>query len=84
MLSVLIGVLWFGGHLLYGMGTSLLGMLGPVVDWPIYMSMLVISVSTYGFLFGERRQVNPRPTRLQLASIAILCAAVLVFSQTHS
>jgi L-rhamnose-H+ transport protein len=84
LLSVLMGVLWFGGHLLYGMGTSLLGVLGPVVGWPVYMSMLVISASGYGFLFGEWRQVSARPIRLQLAGIAILCAAVFMFSQTHS
>jgi L-rhamnose-H+ transport protein len=84
LLSVLMGVLWFGGHLLYGMGTSLLGVLGPVLGWPVYMSMLVISASAYGFLFGEWRQVSARPIRLQLAGIAILCAAVFMFSQTHS
>lgn len=84
LLSVLMAVLWFGGHLLYGMGTSLLGVLGPVVGWPVYMSMLVISASAYGFLFGEWSQVSVRPIRLQLAGIAILCAAVFIFSQTHS
>jgi L-rhamnose-H+ transport protein len=84
LLAVLMGVLWFGGHLLYGMGTSLLGVLGPVVGWPVYMSMLVISASAYGFLSGEWRQVSARPIRLQLAGIAILCMAVFMFSQTHS
>ena len=84
LLSVLMGVLWFGGHLLYGMGTSLLGMLGPVVGWPAYMSILVISASGYGFLSGEWRQVSARPIRLQLAGISILCAAVFMFSQTRS
>jgi L-rhamnose-H+ transport protein len=83
-LSVLMAVLWFGGHLLYGMGTSLLGILGPVIGWPVYMSMLVISASGYGYLSGEWRQVSARPIRLQLAGIAILCAAVFTFSRTHS
>lgn len=83
LLSVLMGVLWFGGHLLYGMGTSLLGTLGPVVGWPVYMSMLVISATGYGFVFGEWRQVSSRPIRLQLVGIVILCAAVFLFSQTH-
>jgi L-rhamnose-H+ transport protein len=84
LLSVLMGVLWFGGHLFYGMGTSLLGTLGPVLGWPAYMSLLVISASGYGFLTGEWREVSRRPIRLQLAGIAILCVAVFVFSQTHA
>jgi L-rhamnose-H+ transport protein len=84
LLSVLMGVLWFGGHLFYGMGTSLLGILGPVIGWPAYMSLLVISASGYGFLTGEWRHVSARPIRLQLAGIAILCVAVFLFSQTHA
>ncbi len=83
-LSALMGVLWFGGHLLYGMGTSLLGTLGPVLGWPAYMSILVISASGYGFLWGEWRHVSARPIRLQLAGIAFLCIAVFLFSQTNS
>ena len=84
LLSVLMGVLWFGGHLFYGMGTSLLGPLGPVLGWPAYMSLLVISASGYGFFTGEWRKVSARPVRLQLAGIAILCVAVFLFSQTHA
>lgn len=84
LLSVLMGVLWFGGHLLYGMGTSVLGTLGPVVGWPVYMSMLVISASGYGYLTGEWRHVSARPIRLQLAGIAILSGAVFMFSRTHT
>jgi L-rhamnose-H+ transport protein len=84
LLSVLMGVLWFGGHLFYGMGTSLLGTLGPVLGWPAYMSLLVISASGYGFLTGEWRHVSTRPIRLQLTGIAILCVAVFLFSQTHA
>ncbi len=84
LLSVLMGVLWFAGHLFYGMGTSLLGTLGPVLGWPAYMSLLAISASGYGFLAGEWRHVSARPVRLQLAGIAILCVAVFLFSRTHA
>jgi len=84
LLSILMGVLWFGGHLFYGMGTSMLGSMGPVLGWPAYMSLIVISASGYGFLTGEWRQASMRPIRLQITGVAILCAAVFVFSQTHS
>ena len=83
LLSVLMGVLWFGGHLLYGMGISFLGTLGPTLGWPVYMSFLVISAGLYGFAVGEWRRVTTGPIRLQLAGMAILCVAVIVFSRVQ-
>lgn len=83
-LSVLMGVLWFGGHLLYGMGISFLGTLGPTLGWPVYMSFLVISAGFYGFVIGEWRRVTTGPIRLQLVGMAILCVAAFVFSRVQS
>jgi L-rhamnose-H+ transport protein len=83
LLSVLMGALWFGGHLLYGMGISFLGTLGPTLGWPIYMSFLVISAGLYGFLAGEWRRVSTVPIRFQLAGMIILCVAVFIFSKVR-
>jgi L-rhamnose-H+ transport protein len=83
LLSVLMGTLWFGGHLLYGMGISFLGTLGPTLGWPIYMSFLVISAGLYGFLAGEWRRVSTAPIRFQLAGMIILCIAVFMFSKVR-
>jgi L-rhamnose-H+ transport protein len=82
-LSVLMGTLWFGGHLLYGMGISFLGTLGPTLGWPVYMSFLVISAGLYGFLAGEWRRVSTAAIRFQLAGMIILCIAVFIFSKVR-
>jgi L-rhamnose-H+ transport protein len=82
-LSVLMGLLWFGGHVLYGMGISSLGALGPTLGWPVYMSFLVISAGLYGFATGEWKQVTNGPIGLQLAGMAILCVAVFIFSRAR-
>jgi L-rhamnose-H+ transport protein len=82
-LSALMGLLWFGGHVLYGMGISSLGALGPTLGWPVYMSFLVISAGLYGLAAGEWRLVTNRPLQLQLAGMAILCVAVFIFSRAR-
>lgn len=84
MLSVFMGVLWFGGHIFFGAGSLMLGSLGPVLGWPAYMSLIVISASVYGFLTGEWRHVSARPFRIQLVGIGVLCAAVFLFSRIQS
>ncbi|HEY2468966.1 MAG TPA: L-rhamnose/proton symporter RhaT, partial [Terracidiphilus sp.] len=83
-LSLLMGILWFGGHFLYGMGISFLGALGTTLGWPVYTSFLVISAGLYGFLAGEWRRVSAAPMRFQVAGMAILCIAVFVFSEVRS
>jgi L-rhamnose-H+ transport protein len=82
-LSILMGMLWFGGHLLYGMGISSLGTLGPTLGWPVYMSFLVISAGFYGFVAGEWRKVTSGPIRLQVAGMVVLCIAVFIFSRAR-
>lgn len=79
-----MGVLWFAGHLLYDMGISSLGTLGPTLGWLVYMLFLVISAGLYGFMIGERRRVTTGPIRLQVVGMAILCVEVFVFSRIQS
>ena len=83
LLSVLMGFLWFSGHLLYGMGITSLGTLGPTLGWPVYMSFLVISAGLYGFAAGEWKKVTSGPVRLQFAGMAVLCLAVFIFSRAR-
>lgn len=44
-LSCLMGILWFGGIILYGLGssTTLMGSLGPVVGWPIFITAQILT-----------------------------------------
>ncbi|MCX6620829.1 MAG: rhamnose/proton symporter RhaT, partial [Acidobacteria bacterium] len=46
----LMGLLWFGGISIYGMGTASLGTLGAVVGWPAFMSTVIITANILGFL----------------------------------
>ncbi len=80
-LSLAMGVLWFGGTILYGVASYDLGTLGPVLGWPIFMSVIVIAASFLGWATGEWRAAGPRPFRLQLAGIALLMLAVFLFSR---
>lgn len=49
ILSCMMGVLWFGGVILYGLGssTSLMGDLGPVIGWPMFITAQILT----GFFF---------------------------------
>jgi len=73
--------LWFGGTTLYGVASDLLGSLGPVLGWPVFMSMIVLVASLLGWMTGEWRNSGPRPIRVQFAGLVMLMVAVFLFSR---
>lgn len=80
-LAFAMGVLWFGSSVLYGIATAFLGELGPVVGWPLFMSLIVIVASLLGVWTGEWRAAGKRPLRVQGLAVLILVAAVVVLSR---
>jgi L-rhamnose-H+ transport protein len=71
-----MGLMWIGGTALYGSGASLLGPLGPVIGWPVYMSTMILAGNFWGWLTGEWKQA-PR-TALQFLNCGILVQIVAI------
>ena len=84
LLTLSMSVLWFGGTTLYGVASVYLGVLGPVLGWPVFMSIIVITASFFGWAAGEWHGTGSRPLRLQLAGIVMLICAVFLFSRAGS
>lgn len=80
-LAALMACLWFGSSMLYGAATEKLGNLGPVLGWPVFMSMIVIVASVLGFMTGEWKSSGKTPWRIQVAGVAILVIAVVVLAR---
>jgi L-rhamnose-H+ transport protein len=75
-----MGLLWFGGISIYGMGGAALGKLGAVVGWPIFMAMVILTANVWGVLTGEWRGASRRARSYSWAGVAILIAAIYVIS----
>jgi len=81
LLALAMAVLWFGSSVLYGIATAFLGDLGPVVGWPLFMSLIVIVASILGVWTGEWRNAGSRALRFQGLAVLILVCAVVVLSR---
>ncbi len=80
-LAFAMGVLWFGSSILYGIATGFLGELGPVVGWPLFMSLIVIVATLLGLWTGEWRGAAKSAFRVQGFAVLVLIAAVVVLSR---
>jgi L-rhamnose-H+ transport protein len=80
-LACAMGILWFGSSVLYGIATAFLGELGPVVGWPLFMSLIVIVATLLGLWTGEWRGAARSAFRVQGFAVLVLIAAVIVLSR---
>lgn len=80
-LAFAMAILWFGSSILYGVATAFLGDLGPVVGWPLFMSLIVIVASLLGLWTGEWRNAGLRAVRTQGLAVLVLVCAVVVLSR---
>ena len=79
-LGFLMGLLWFGGTVLYGMGAASLGALGGIVGWPIFMTIDIIAALFWGAVSGEWREVSRRALIYNWTGVVILLLAIAVIS----
>ena len=80
MLGILMGLLWFGGIVLYGMGASSLGALGGIVGWPIFMTVDIIAALFWGAVSGEWSGASRRALIYNWTGVGILLLAIAVIS----
>jgi L-rhamnose-H+ transport protein len=79
-LAFVMAVLWLGSTLLYGFAAAKLGSLGPVLGWPLFMSLIVIIASLLGMRTGEWKNSGRLPIRIQWSGVALLVLAVFILA----
>jgi L-rhamnose-H+ transport protein len=80
LLGITMGVLWFGGTMVYGMGAAYLGSLGAIVGWPIFMTVDIMAALFWGAASGEWRGASHRAVAYGWAGVAVLLLAIAVIA----
>jgi len=78
--SLAMGALWLGGFFLYGQGATALGELGPVLGWPLFMTVMVLVANFWGLVTGEWKGAGARALGYLAAGTGVMIAAMIVIS----
>ncbi len=82
--AALMGVLWFSGIMTYGVGADVMGALGGIVGWPMFISTAIIAGNFWGFLSGEWKGASRTALTYCLTGIGILFVAIGVISMGNA
>ncbi|MFZ0961838.1 MAG: L-rhamnose/proton symporter RhaT [Terriglobia bacterium] len=70
--GAIMGALWFGSTVIYGAVSGLLGDMGPILGWPLFMSAIIIASNVWGISTGEWKGSGSRALNTMLGSIFFL------------
>jgi L-rhamnose-H+ transport protein len=79
-LAAIMAIFWFGSTMLYGLAASQLGPWGPILGWPLFMSLIVITATMLGMFTGEWKDCGPIPIRIQWTGVAVLVLAIFILA----
>ncbi|MGH9444265.1 MAG: L-rhamnose/proton symporter RhaT [Terriglobia bacterium] len=75
LLGIGMGLLWYFGVILYGSGAGIMGELGTVAGWPIFMATMIVFSTIWGFLTGEWKGSTSEAKWYMLAGLIVLVVA---------
>lgn len=82
--AVCLGTLSFVAQWLYGMGASLLGLLGTSVGYAVFLALSILVALLCGFLLGEWKQAPSRSLTVLYAGATVLVGAVVLLAYGSS
>lgn len=84
MAVAVMGAVWAGGIVLYGMGAFQLGQFGAYLGFPILLITAILTGNVLGFLTGEWKGADKQTHGIMAGGVAVLILAIVVFAYANS
>ena len=77
-----MGLLWFGGTVLQGVGEVGIGDLGAVIGFPIYTTTMVLTSNLAGIWQGEWSRTGSRAKAYMTAGLVVMLVAIFTIGMS--
>ena len=78
--GVIMGLFWFGSLIFYSMGASIVGKLGPVLGWPLFMVFIILTSNFWGWREGEWYGCSKKTKHLMWSGLLFLIFSILLLA----
>ncbi len=80
LLGVIMALLWTGSLVFYGSASTHLAAMGPVLGWPLFMSVVIMTSNGWGFATREWKGVSRGPVGIMLTGLVFLIVGFCVIA----
>jgi L-rhamnose-H+ transport protein len=81
--AVLTGFMWYAALGIYGQGAALMGEIGPVIGWSMFLALALVMGSFWGIVYKEWKGVK-KPLILMLIGNAVLIISFICLGYANS
>jgi L-rhamnose-H+ transport protein len=78
--TFLMGLFWYSSLILYSESSLLIGRLGPIVAWPLFMVLIILSSNFWGWCSGEWKGCHVKTIRFAQIGILLLIVSVIILA----
>jgi L-rhamnose-H+ transport protein len=79
-----MAALWMGSTAIFGQAMSRIGSMGPVLGWPLFMSIIIVVSSGWGVLTGEWKGAGSKAVKIMSFAIALLILGFCTLAYSSS
>jgi L-rhamnose-H+ transport protein len=80
ILGIVMAFFWFGSLAIYSKASLLIGSLGPVIAWPLFMVLIILTSNFWSWRHKEWEGCSVEIKRRALLSISALVVAVFILT----
>lgn len=86
LFTIIMGIFTVGSLFFYAKASQLIGVLGPVIGWPMFMVVIILSSSFWGLKYGEWKNCGEKAKNtMELGlSLFIIAVAILGYGSTQA
>lgn len=86
LMTMIMALMWYSSLILYSVACLFIGNLGPIIAWPLFMVMIILTSNFWGWQHHEWANTTSTITNQALKAIGLLVIAVIIlgFSATLS
>jgi L-rhamnose-H+ transport protein len=82
--ALIMGLFWYGSLLFYSKASQLIGSLGPLIGWPIFMVLIILTASFWGWKHKEWEHSSAKAKSVMRYGILCLVAAIVILAYSST
>ncbi len=83
LLAAIMGALWAGGIVAYGVGVAYMGSFGAYAGWPMLLIAAIGASNISGFIVGEWKGTGSKPVAMMGVALAVLFLAAIILGYAN-